>query len=57
MIDMALERIDAGTYGYCEATDDPIGLARLEANPVALYCLAVQEELENNPQALIAEAC
>ena len=30
-IDQALERIDDGSYGYCEETDEPISLARLEA--------------------------
>ena len=30
-IDQALKRIDDGTYGYCEQTDEPIDLGRLEA--------------------------
>ena len=32
-IDEALDRIDEGTYGYCEETGEPIGLDRLEARP------------------------
>ena len=28
-IDQALQRVEAGTYGYCEETDEPIGLKRL----------------------------
>lgn len=32
-IDSALERIDDGSYGYCEETGEEIGLRRLEARP------------------------
>src|SRR6201988_1201115 len=32
-IDAALDRIDDGTYGYCEETDEPIGVRRLETRP------------------------
>lgn len=45
-IDQALDRIADGTFGYCQETDEPIGFARLDANPVALYSLSVQETLE-----------
>src|ERR1700743_627660 len=34
-IDEALRRIEEGNYGYCEDTGEPIGVARLEARPVA----------------------
>src|SRR3954470_11180868 len=30
-IDASLKRIDDGTYGYCEETGEPIGIARLDA--------------------------
>ncbi|WP_035098887.1 RNA polymerase-binding protein DksA [Devosia sp. LC5] len=42
-IDAALKRIDDGTYGYCEETGDPIGLARLDARPTATLSLEAQE--------------
>lgn len=42
-INQALERIDNGTYGYCEETGVPIGVARLEARPIATLCLEAQE--------------
>ncbi|HEV7293288.1 MAG TPA: RNA polymerase-binding protein DksA [Devosia sp.] len=42
-IDSALKRIDDGTYGYCEETGDPIGLARLDARPIATLSLEAQE--------------
>ena len=45
-IDQALERINDGTYGYCEATEEPIGIGRLEANPVTTFCFDVQNHIE-----------
>jgi DnaK suppressor protein len=42
-INLALERIDNGTYGYCEETGVPIGLPRLDARPIATLCLEAQE--------------
>jgi DnaK suppressor protein len=46
-IDAALKRIEDGSYGYCEITDEPIGLKRLEARPVATMSVEAQEEHEN----------
>jgi len=45
-IDAALRRIDAGEYGYCEVTGDPIGIKRLLARPVATMTLEAQEAHE-----------
>lgn len=45
-INEALQRIDDGEYGYCEETGDPIGVARLEARPVATLSLEAQEQHE-----------
>jgi DnaK suppressor protein len=45
-IDSALERIDNGTYGYCEETGEEIGLRRLEARPVATLSVEAQERRE-----------
>jgi DnaK suppressor protein len=45
-IDQALNRIDNGTYGYCEETDEPISLKRLEARPIATMSLEAQERHE-----------
>ena len=42
-IDAAVKRIDDGTYGYCEETGDPIGIARLDARPIATLSLEAQE--------------
>ena len=45
-IDAALKRIEDGTFGYCEITDEPIGIKRLEARPVATMTVEAQEEHE-----------
>lgn len=45
-IDEALERIEKGTYGWCEETGEPIGLKRLLARPTATLCLEAQERHE-----------
>ena len=39
-------RIEEGTYGYCEETDEPIGLKRLQARPIATLCISAQERHE-----------
>jgi DnaK suppressor protein len=45
-IDEALERIDDGTYGYCEETGDPISIKRLDARPIATLSVEAQERHE-----------
>ena len=45
-IDAAFERLEAGTYGKCEECGRPIGDDRLEASPVARYCLEHQQQKE-----------
>jgi DnaK suppressor protein len=45
-IDEALRRIEDGSYGYCEETQEPIGLRRLEARPIATLSIEAQERHE-----------
>jgi len=45
-IDAALGRIADGSYGYCEETNEPIGLRRLDARPTATLSLDAQERHE-----------
>ena len=45
-IDAALQRLDEGTYGYCEETGEPIGLKRLDARPIATLSIEAQERHE-----------
>jgi DnaK suppressor protein len=42
-IDEALERIEEGSYGYCEETGEEIGIRRLEARPTATLSIEAQE--------------
>jgi DnaK suppressor protein len=45
-IDQALQRVENGTYGFCEDTGEPIGLRRLEARPIATLSIEAQERHE-----------
>ena len=45
-IDQALQRIEDGSYGYCQETDEPIAISRLEARPIATLSLEAQERHE-----------
>lgn len=45
-IELALQRLACGNYGYCSVTGQPIGVKRLIAAPYVTYCLDVQEEQE-----------
>ena len=45
-IDAALQRIDDGSYGYCEETGEPISLKRLDARPIATLSIEAQERHE-----------
>lgn len=55
-IDAALDRIEDGTYGYCEETGEPIGLDRLEARPVATLSIEAQERHERMEKTYDDEA-
>jgi DnaK suppressor protein len=50
-IELALGRIDAGTYGVSELTGEPIEYARLAAVPWARFSAREQEELEREMSA------
>src|SRR5574337_317805 len=46
-IDKALKRIEEGSYGFCEETDEEIGIDRLDARPIATLSLDAQERREH----------
>ena len=46
-VQLALQRIEAGTFGLCEVDGVPIEEIRLQAVPWARYCLAHQQQLED----------
>ncbi|MBC7208167.1 MULTISPECIES: RNA polymerase-binding protein DksA [Methyloversatilis] len=45
-IEQAIDRIDAGEYGYCDETGEPIGIGRLLARPTATLTIEAQERRE-----------
>jgi DnaK suppressor protein len=45
-IEGALQRIEEGTYGYCEECGEPIEEGRLMAKPFAVMCVRCKEEKE-----------
>lgn len=45
-VQQSIVRIDAGDYGWCEETGEPIGLRRLLARPTATLSLEAQERRE-----------
>ena len=47
-IDQAIEKIKNDTYGYCEETNEPIGIKRLLARPIATLSIEAQEKHEKN---------
>jgi DnaK suppressor protein len=54
-IDAALQRIEDGTYGYCEETGEPISLKRLEARPIATLSIEAQERHERRERVYLEE--
>ena len=55
-IDAALRRIEDGSYGFCEETQEPIGIRRLEARPIATLSIEAQERHERRERVYREEA-
>lgn len=51
-VEAALKRIEAGTYGLCEATGRPIPAARLKAIPWTRFCKEAELRIENAARAV-----
>ncbi len=49
-ISAALKRLDNGSYGYCLASGEEIGLQRLQAYPLATLSVEMQEQIEKRQQ-------
>jgi DnaK suppressor protein len=45
-IDNSLDKLSKGTYGVCEECEEKISEKRLEANPVARYCITCKRQME-----------
>jgi DnaK suppressor protein len=51
-INQAIARIDNGTYGICADCEEEIGLKRLEARPVATFCIDCKIKQEQQEKHL-----
>ena len=47
-IESALDRIENGSYGYCEVTGEPINIERLDARPATTLSIEAQKLHERN---------
>jgi len=50
-IELALSKIESGTFGVCDACEEPIEVKRLEARPVAELCVRCKEQQEQEEKA------
>ncbi len=50
-LDLALKKIDAGTFGICEECEEQIGKKRLEARPETGLCIRCKEDQERDEKA------
>jgi RNA polymerase-binding protein DksA len=48
LVDAALERLAAGTFGTCQRCGKPIAEGRLEALPWAAHCIGCQSEIDRS---------
>ncbi len=46
-VDRAIQKLDAGTYGYCDICNTQIDPARLEALPQAILCVSCRQKVKN----------
>jgi DnaK suppressor protein len=51
-LDLALKKIDDGSFGICEVCDEPIGKKRLEARPETSLCIKCKEDQEREERTM-----
>jgi DnaK suppressor protein len=51
-LDLALKKIEDGTFGICEICDDPSGNQRLEARPETTLCIKCKEDQEREERTM-----
>ena len=51
-LDLAIKKIDDGTFGNCESCDEPIGTKRLEARPETSLCIRCKEDQEREERTM-----
>lgn len=51
-LDLALKKIDDGSFGVCEICEEPIGKKRLEARPETSLCIKCKEDQEREERTM-----
>ena len=51
-LDLALKKIEDGTFGVCEICEEPIGKKRLEARPETTLCIKCKEDQEREERTM-----
>jgi DnaK suppressor protein len=51
-LDLALKKIDDGSFGVCEVCEEPIGKKRLEARPETTLCIKCKEDQEREERTM-----
>jgi DnaK suppressor protein len=51
-LDLALKKIDDGSFGICEICEEPIGKKRLEARPETSLCIKCKEDQEREERTM-----
>ena len=51
-LDLALKKIEDGTFGVCEVCEEPIGKKRLEARPETSLCIKCKEDQEREERTM-----
>ena len=51
-LDLALNKIEDGSFGVCEICDEPIGKKRLEARPETSLCIKCKEDQEREERTM-----
>ena len=51
-LDLALKKIEDGTFGICEICEEPIGKKRLEARPETTLCIKCKEDQEREERTM-----
>ncbi|HEY0254682.1 MAG TPA: TraR/DksA C4-type zinc finger protein [Kofleriaceae bacterium] len=51
-LDLALKKIDDGTFGICEICEEQIGKKRLEARPETTLCIKCKEDQEREERTM-----
>ena len=51
-LDLALKKIEEGSFGVCEICEEPIGKKRLEARPETSLCIKCKEDQEREERTM-----